>query len=158
WTAHAYCDPVANASALADARKAIDTACPCGAAATASAHLHCAKPVVATRIANGLLAKVCKGEALKHATKSICGRPGAAVCCRVKNSGKTAHKIVKSAPACTDTPTLTACVSAYETIDYGCNATGCVPPPVCGNYVVETGETCDPPVATLCDASCHLIP
>ena len=154
----ARCDTVANASALADARKAIDAACPCASAATASAHIKCAKPVVASRIENGLLTKACKGEALKHATKSICGRPGAAVCCRVKTNGKTSHKITKSAAACTDTPTLTTCVSTYETIDYGCDAVGCVPPPVCGNYVVEPGETCEPPDGILCDASCHLIP
>ncbi len=99
--AHATCDVAANASALAAARDAIDDACPCAAAESRGAYVRCAKPVVAARISGGMLAKECKSKALEHVTKSICGRPGAVVCCRVKTAtGKTAHKVTKSSSAC----------------------------------------------------------
>lgn len=152
--AAAACDTTANASSLSQARTAIDEACPCAAATSPGAHAKCAKVVVAARVANAQLVKSCKGEALKHATKSICGRPGAVVCCRTK-PGKTSHKIAGSAAKCTSTPALTACVSLLSSIDTGCDTMGCVAP-VCGNGVVEPSETCDPPYGVDCDDTCQL--
>lgn len=154
--AHAACDVVANATDLALARDAIDAACPCAAATKPGDHGQCARPVLAARIAGGMLDKACKSEALKHATKSICGRPGAAVCCRVKSNGKTAHKIVKESGKCVSTSKLTSCVSELPSVPTGCDANGCVTP-VCGNYVVEGNETCDPPQTGVCDANCRLV-
>jgi hypothetical protein len=81
-TAAAKCDTVAFATALAEARAAIDAACPCAVASKPSAHVKCASAVVAARIANGSLDTTCKSEALVHAKKSVCGRPGSAVCYR----------------------------------------------------------------------------
>jgi hypothetical protein len=56
-SAAAFCDQTANATALGDARAAIDAACPCGAATSPSAHVKCAKPVVSARVDNGQLVK-----------------------------------------------------------------------------------------------------
>ncbi len=155
--AHAACDTAANASALAGARDAIDAACPCAAATKRGDYVKCAKPVLAARIAGGMLTKTCKSEALKHATKSVCGRPGAVVCCRVKTNGKTSHKIAKEPATCVSTPALTACTSVYPSVPTGCDATGCLSPE-CGNGVLEQGEGCEPPNTLECNASCHPIP
>ncbi len=156
-TVFAKCDTLANANALRDARTAIDDACPCAAATSAGAHGKCAKGVVNDRVEMQMLAKTCRGEALNHAKKSVCGRPGAVVCCRVKPStGKTSHKIASAPEKCTSTPSMNACVSVFPTIDTGCDAMGCVQP-VCGNGAVEPTETCDPPRTDVCDASCQLV-
>lgn len=152
--AAAGCDPtITNDEALRDARAAIDAACPCSAATSPGTHAKCAKVVVNARVTNGQLDKTCKSTALLHAKKSICGRPGAVVCCRVK-PGKTSHKIAKSAAKCTSTSTLTACTSALEFTDTGCDANGCVTP-ICGNDVVEPGETCEPPSGPDCSDTCQ---
>lgn len=152
--ATAGCDAtVANDQALRDARAAIDAACPCAAATSPGTHTKCAKVVVNARVANAQLDTKCKSAALLHAKKSTCGRPGAVVCCRVK-PGKTSHKIAKSAAKCTGTSTLTACTSDLQFIDTGCDANGCVAP-ICGNEVVEPGETCDPPLGPDCSNTCQ---
>jgi hypothetical protein len=156
-SAAAKCDTVANAVALQQTRDAMDEACPCAAAATAGAHVKCGKAVVNDRVATSQLDKSCKGEALNHAKKSICGRPGAAVCCRVKPStGKTSHKIVSDPGKCSSTATINACASAFPTVDTGCDATGCIDT-VCGNGIVEPDEQCDVPFPDVCDANCQIV-
>jgi hypothetical protein len=155
--ADAKCDTVANATPIQSARQAIDEGCPCESAASAGAHVKCAKAIVNERVAMMELAKSCKGEALNHAKKSVCGRPGAAVCCRVKPStGKTSHKIVSTPAKCVSTASFNACTSAFPTIDTGCDATGCVDT-VCGNGIVEPDEQCDVPFPDVCDANCRLV-
>ena len=151
---HAACDTAANAVSLAATRYLIDVTCDCAAALKPSDHAKCARPIVAARVANGALPKTCKSEALRHATKSICGRPGAVVCCRVKANGKTSHKVAKVPAMCADTPTLTTCISTYDSVPSGCSASGCVSP-VCGDGVVEGPEGCDPPDTGMCDANCQ---
>lgn len=153
-TAHAACDTTANAAALAATRYLIDSTCDCAAALKPSDHVKCARPIIAARVENGTLPKACKSEALKHATKSICGRPGAVVCCRVKANGKTSHKVVKDPAKCVDTPTLTTCASPYDSVPSGCSASGCVEP-VCGDGIVEGSEGCDPPNTGMCDENCQ---
>ncbi|MEO6026429.1 MAG: hypothetical protein ABIR79_06140 [Candidatus Binatia bacterium] len=154
--AAAKCDTTANAFALGGARAAIDDACPCAAATSNGAHAKCAKTVVATLVANNQLAKTCKAEALNHAKKSICGRPGAVVCCRVKTSGRTSHKIAGSAAKCTSTSSITACASLLIAVDTGCDAMGCVAP-VCGNDVLEPTEECEASSNPVdCDQDCQL--
>ena len=152
----ARCDTVTHATALADARTAIDGACPCAAASKPSEHVLCASRIVGTRIADGLLDKSCKSEALVHAKKSICGRPGAVVCCRLNVfSFKTSHRIAKDPLRCTGTPKIIACESPFPSVPTGCDAQGACIMPVCGNGVVEPGETCDPPSGEECDFTCH---
>jgi hypothetical protein len=153
------CDPAgADAAALADSRNAIDAACPCASAVSRSAHVRCAKPVVDQRITGGLLSPQCRRDALRHAKLSICGMPGSVVCCRVKTTGRTSHKVFKHADKCVATPKTTACISTWESVPSGCNPTGCVPPEsVCGNGIVEGDEECDPPTGTTCDAECQTV-
>jgi hypothetical protein len=155
---HAACDVAGvDAAAIAATRAAMDAACPCAAATNRPSYRACAGQVVRVRVAASQLTTGCRREALRHAKLSICGRPGTAVCCRVAADGRTRHRIVADAAACVGAPHLTSCVSTWQSIPMGCDAAGCVPPPVCGNFVVEPGEDCDPPDLLSCDASCRAI-
>jgi hypothetical protein len=68
------------------------------------------------------------------------------------------HRVVADPAACVDGGGFTACVSDWQSVVTGCDASGCVPSPVCGNGIVESGEDCDPPHLFTCDATCHAIP
>jgi hypothetical protein len=156
-TASAACDATgADATSIADGRAAIDDACPCASAASKGAYRKCASGVVRARVLADLLASACRRDVLAHAKLSICGQPGAVVCCRV-GGGRTRHHVVRDPARCLNTPTLTSCVSAWQSVPTGCDASGCLPPPVCGNGIVEPGEDCDPPDDVVCDAACHTI-
>jgi hypothetical protein len=156
--ARAACDVAANAAALSDARTAIDAACPCASAVSRGLYRRCASDVVKARVAALQLSVECNREALRHAKQSICGRPGTVVCCRTRIAGgRTRHRIARTAAACVPTSTYTACVSPWQSIPTGCDDAGCISPAVCGNGIVEQGETCDPPDGTSCDPTCHTI-
>lgn len=157
--ARAACDVEGvDAAAIGAARDAIDEACPCAAATSRGVHRRCALEVVRAREAALQLPKGCRRETVKHAKLSICGRPGAAVCCRVRADGRTRHKIVSDPARCVSTTASTACVSAWQSVPAGCDASGCVPlPAICGNGVVEVGETCDPPTDSTCSSTCQTL-
>jgi hypothetical protein len=154
--AHAACDVAgADASAISAAWDAIDAACPCAAATNRAAYRACARDAVTAQVTAAALPRGCRSKALRYASLSICGRPGAAVCCRVRDNGRTRHRIVSDAADCLATARTTACVSTWQSVLTGCDATGCVPLPVCGNGIVERGEQCDPPDISGCDLACH---
>jgi hypothetical protein len=153
---HAACDVTgADAAALAASRAAVDAACPCAAATSRGAYRMCGSAAIRSSIASTALPRGCKREALRHVHLSVCGRSGAAVCCRVRTDGKLRHGVVGKPASCATTPRFTACVSTWQSVAIGCDPTGCVPSPVCGNGILEAGETCDPPDDFLCSPSCH---
>ncbi len=147
------------ADARAGARAAIETSCPCTAATSARTHFDCARGVLTARLATGAIAAGCLREALSEVRLSTCGRPGAAVCCRVHSNGATRHRIVASAGDCRGTSTYSACVSTgWTSTATGCDAEGCVAvPSECGNSSIEGTEQCDPPNDISCDATCRFI-
>ncbi|HEV7731814.1 MAG TPA: hypothetical protein VGR62_06615 [Candidatus Binatia bacterium] len=106
------------------------------------------------RVAAGQLSKSCRRDALAHAKLSVCGRPGAAVCCRVGVTGSARHRVVPDPARCASTTRLSACVSAFQSVPTGCDLDGCIDP-VCGNDVLEPGEACDPPNSVDCDTNCQ---
>jgi hypothetical protein len=149
----------ADAAALASAYAAIDTECPCDSATGPSAYHHCARETVDTLVAAASLPATCRRDAQRYANDSTCGREGALVCCRADGNGRTRHRIVRDSLRCVDVAEYVACVSAWQSLVTGCDASGCVPMvyPVCGNSVTEAGEQCDPPSLT-CDTACQLLP
>ena len=154
----ATCDPPGgDAVPLAAARQAIDQACPCAAAASRAAYRNCAVDAVQTRVAAGELRLDCRREAMRHAKLSVCGRPGAAVCCRVTTDGRPRHSVVAETARCVAGSHTSACVSTWPSVPTGCDASGCVPASMCGNGTVDAGEQCDPPGGFLCDSSCQTI-
>lgn len=156
-TARQSCDADgSDAAALASAREEIDAACPCDAASSRSRYRQCAQATLRGLVANATLPAVCRRQARRYATVSVCGRPGSVVCCRVSADGRQRHRVVYDASACIDTPDRSACVSPWQSAVTGCDANGCVAP-VCGNGVVESGEQCDPPSVLSCDSTCQAI-
>ena len=154
------CDVIgADAAVLASAYTAIDIECPCDSATGPSAYHHCARETVDALVSAASLPSQCRRDALRYANDSTCGREGALVCCRADGSGRTRHRIVRDSLKCVDVGGYVACVSAWQSLVTGCDASGCVPMvyPVCGNSVLEAGEQCDPPSLT-CDAACQLTP
>ncbi len=149
--AFAACTDPAAASA---ARTAIDAGCPCASATSRGVYVACATQVVKARVVAGQLSKSCRQEVLRHAKLSVCGRPGAAVCCRVGVTGGARHRVVPDPARCTATSRLSACVSAFQSVPTGCDLDGCLDP-VCGNDVLEPGEGCDPPNGVDCDTNCQ---
>jgi hypothetical protein len=158
--ARAACDASGtDAAVLATAHASIDAACPCQTADSPSAYRHCARQIVRALVSGASLPRTCSQEASRYATKSVCGRPGAVVCCRVRDNGRVSHRVFADPAACVDGSRLNACISDWQSVVTGCNASGCVPSPVCGNAIVEPGEDCDPPDLYMltCDASCHVV-
>jgi hypothetical protein len=144
-------------AAVEAAWTAIDDACPCASAATRGTYVACATQAVKARIAGGSLPSSCRRDALRHAKLSVCGRPGAAVCCRIATTnGRDKHRVSPSAARCTSTPRVSACVSAFPSVPTGCDAGGCIEP-VCGNGLVEPGEECDSTDFRRCDGACQRI-
>ena len=126
----ASCDPAgADAAAVVAGRDAIDAACPCAAALSRASYRRCATLAVRARVAANQLPTACRRDVLRHAKLSICGRPDAAVCCRMRD-GRTRHGVVSDPARCIDTSTVDACVSTWQSVPLGCDAGGCVPPPV----------------------------
>ncbi len=157
-SADAACDAAgADAAAVVAGREAIDAACPCAAAVSRASYRRCATLEVRARVAANQLSTACRRDVLRHAKLSICGRPGAAVCCRVRADGRTRHGVVSNPASCVDTATFLSCVSTWQSVPLGCDAAGCVPPPVCGNGAVEAGEECDPPDRLYCNLACQQI-
>jgi hypothetical protein len=143
--------------AVTASRSAIDDACPCASSTSRGPYVACATQVVKARIAGGELSASCRRDALRHAKLSVCGRPGAAVCCRLSTTnGREKHRVVPRADRCAGTPRVSACVSAFQSVPSGCDSGGCIEP-VCGNGVIEPGEACDPIDLRRCDDTCQLI-
>ena len=95
---------------------------------------------------------------LRHAKLSICGQPGAVVCCRIGPNGRERHRIAENADACTPPRDGAACLSTWASVPTGCDASGCIPPAfVCGNGTIEPGESCDPPDLVACSDTCQKI-
>jgi hypothetical protein len=95
--AHAGCGQHAESVAAVDAPvAAIADGCDCATATSHAAHVRCARRIVRSRIARGVLRRACAGDAMACATNSSCGRPGMAACmwryvrpiCRIRRSDR----------------------------------------------------------------------
>jgi hypothetical protein len=151
--ADAACDPDgADAADLASTYDAIEESCPCEGTSRRD-YISCAKDRVLGEISDGSLNPDCRYEGFNFARFSRCGK-NVVVCCRIDRNGREKHRLPR-ASRCDPPPGGTACVSQWHSIVNGCDASGCVPPAVCGNGVIEVGEECDPPDGQFCDAFCQ---
>src|SRR3954462_14861499 len=83
--AHAACSSAAcpDVTTVETVRAQVAAACNCAGVANHGVYVHCAKDVIRTAVRSALLAKSCKGTALRCEAQSSCGREGTAVCCAV---------------------------------------------------------------------------
>lgn len=90
--------PQARAQSCDEVRVQLEAECPCASAVSKGKYVKCVKKAFGKK---GALAaqKACKKDLVKIAQNSICGRPTAAICCKVK--GKKIGSVVKSASKCT---------------------------------------------------------
>jgi hypothetical protein len=89
----------ARAQSSCDAvRFQVEEACSCASAVSKGSYTKCIKKLFSKKGALNAQ-KACKKDILKIAKNSICGRPGAAICCKVK--GKKIGTVQKSAAKCT---------------------------------------------------------
>lgn len=138
-------------AAVTAARAAIQSTCGCPTAAgTRSAYLACARDVVKQRIAAGTLPGTCRATVTKCVSKSTCGKPGAATCCRTTRTGKTTCSVVANATRCRAPSGGSACVGQYASCCDACTATGCRPTPTPAPTPTPTPvPTATPPIPTL---------
>ena len=134
----------------------LQSSCPCGDPPDRKAYRRCAADLTDQFVDWGIVEPACRDKVAREARRSTCGKPEAVVCCVVKPNGEHPHRLVRGADRCRSTAGESRCVSQLSSVAAGCDANGCTAP-ICGNRVIEDGETCDPPVALLCDGSCHVI-
>lgn len=149
----AACDEVANEAAIAAARAAVASSCDCAAATKVAEWRRCVRDVLDPLVADGAISPACQRLVRRIEQRSTCGRPGRVVCCVTLPSGRTVARM-RPAGRCTAPRNGSFCESPLPHLDDACTETGCNVP-TCGNGVVETGEGCDPPDGTTCNAACE---
>jgi len=114
-----------NDAAVAAARNAAAAQCDCATASNHGQYVRCVGDVAKTRAGNGSLPTECKGEVVRCAAKSTCGKPEAVTCCRVDRRGKVKCSTKKSADKCQPPNGGAACVGASTSCCDACtNACG----------------------------------
>ena len=127
---------VAAARATADAE--------CGGCANASNHGHYVSCVAkkATDLADsGDLPKECKGQVVRCAAKSTCGKPGFITCCRVDKKGKVKCSIKSSLDRCKAPKGGQACAGGAASCCDSCGAGSPEGAFVCGTTTTSTAPT-----------------
>ena len=87
-------------AAVAAARAAADLVCDCAGAENHGDYVSCVADVAKELADSGDLPNNCKGDVVKCAAKSTCGKDGAVTCCRIDRKGKVKCSIKRSADRC----------------------------------------------------------
>src|SRR5262245_19950182 len=94
-------DNPGDPQALADARAQVETDCPCAESTSHGVYVSCAAGVANERVGLELLPNQCKGQVVRCAARSTCGKPGFVTCCRTKATGVTKCSTKSDATRCT---------------------------------------------------------
>ena len=112
-------------AAVADARSAAAAQCDCGTAQNHGQYVKCVGDVAKTRASNSQLPTECKGDVVRCAAKSTCGKPEAVTCCRVDRRGKVRCSVKNGADKCKPPNGGAACIGASSSCCDSCaNACG----------------------------------
>jgi len=147
------------ADAVAAAREAVRYTCPCETASSHLEHVKCAWDVIRQLHASGELPAVCRGRVRQFATRSVCGRPGKAVCCIATQRGPWRPYVRRLDQGCAEPRGGGgACKADFAHLEYACVADAGCRPSTCGDGILDRNrEWCDPPDGTTCDAQCQFI-
>jgi hypothetical protein len=140
-----------DTGAVADARDAIELACPCAGAASHRSYVACATGVIAARLGDHSLPIGCGSTVRRCVTRSTCGRAGAATCCRTTATGVTRCRTTRDPARCAPPVGGSACVGSATSCCDACTTSGCAPtttttttiPAPCGNFPACNGA-CPP--------------
>lgn len=144
--------PGADEPAVAAARAAVQQECDCAGSTDARSWRVCVRDSLAGTAGEGL-STGCARLVRRLEARSTCGRPDHVVCCRT-NAGGLTKGALRRTGKCSPPRGGSACESPLPYLADGCTSDGCVLPPGCGNSVVESGESCDPPDGTTCSSTC----
>ncbi|HJQ82861.1 MAG TPA: hypothetical protein VKA21_02210 [Candidatus Binatia bacterium] len=152
----AACGEPGDPAAVAGVRASIAQNCDCAGAENHGAYVSCATGVVSDAIAGGNLRAECRGNVVRCAARSTCGRPGFVTCCRTTAKGKTKCSTKSSAAACRAPKGGSACATENGSCCDACGEGSCpdnagfvtaATPPPCSRPTCreEIEATCGPP-------------
>jgi hypothetical protein len=125
--AHARCgNQPGDATALADARAAVEASCQCGAGQTHGAYVSCATRVARERVAAGQLPRRCRGKVTACAARSTCGKSASVTCCLTR--GRRTRCKVLSPARCAE---LGGCAKTQASCCDACTTSGCASGATC---------------------------
>ena len=119
--------------AAAATRAAADAQCDCTAARNHGSYVQCVADVANADVAAGRLPRECRGDIVKCASRSTCGKPGFSTCCRTDARGKTKCH-VKRDGRCRAPRGGHACAGTKSSCCDACVSGGCASgdaPPTC---------------------------
>jgi hypothetical protein len=123
-------------AAVAAARAAAEAECGCATASNHGQYVSCVAGVAKALADSGDLPRECKGEVVRCAARSTCGKPGAVTCCRIDRRGKVKCSTKSSAEKCKAPKGGQACVGTAASC---CDSCGAGSPD--GSFVCETTTT-----------------
>ena len=126
--AYAKCDPTTDPDKtdIANARTAVATNCTCDptGAVNHGQYVKCATEQAKATLVN----QSCKGQVVRCAARSTCGKPGFVTCCRTNSKGVTKCSTKSSGDRCNPPKGGTACASTHSSCCDACTASGCASP------------------------------
>lgn len=137
------CDPSGtDREAVAAARRAVETACPCNGFTSHGAYLRCTRPVLAERRRGGALSAACQRVTRKLLARSTCsyGKPRVACCAQAVRDGARQCRITAASRCRSSTrSTQTACAATPYCADTRCDLDG-ARPPACSPQLLYASE------------------
>src|SRR5262249_27692686 len=127
-------------AAVAAARAAIETECPCADFTNHGQYVSC----VTAALKGADLPNECRGVVTSCAARSTCGKSGAVTCCRVDRRGKVKCSIKSNADKCKPPKGGQACAGTAPSCCDSCGAGSSAGSFVCGS----TTTTVAPPTTT----------
>jgi hypothetical protein len=121
--AYAKCDAAgADAGDIANARAQVAANCDCAGSTNHGQFVKCATGQAKATLVN----QSCKGEVVRCAARSTCGKPNFVTCCRTSATGATKCSTKSSADHCKAPKGGTSCVAiGIPSCCDACSATGC---------------------------------
>jgi hypothetical protein len=127
-------------AAVAAARAAADAACDatdtgCATAARHGEYVSCIARQAKAAVKAGTLPKSCRGDVVRCAARSTCGKSGAVACCRTSKRGKASCAITVR---CLAPKHGTACVASAPSCCDACAGATCVGPTTTSTTITTT--------------------
>ena len=131
-----------DSATVAAARAAIDAQCSCDTASNHGAYVSCVAHAASQLAVSGALPNQCKGDVIRYAANSKCGKPRAVTCCRVDSRGKVKCSIKSQLSQCKPPKGGQACEGTTASCCDSCGAGSAGGSFVCESTTTTTGAPC----------------